>query len=349
MFRDDEGSSEISIFRIRLESLKQHLIDAWNKARVFSSDTKENIRLHLDASRAEKERRKSEAETSESSAPNGTNFMSIDFTIPDDDIPTTKTETSGDPEEDIESTESEEQPAEDPDPDSDTEEEPEEEESEPMVEVSPDELDRLSRLVDEIEGMVDREASELHRLRNTLNELHDLPVVNRNFRFLSEANEDGRWVVPLEPHERKSPSPLAPVARWMGTSLGTVIYSTVVLSIAVLLSARYGGGDQQGIPNDVLIWSSMTIVWSYGVFWAYSSYLSVLNITPLIRLQTSIGVGLLVAMGMLIYDRDQVIIGNIWSITAGVIVILTLLGGVLRSLGDVISKKKPSDSGDDGT
>ena len=341
MFRDEEAPPEVSRFRERLESLKEHLVAGWQKTVEFSSDTKENIRLHLDASKAEKERRKAETEEAESDAE--------DVSIEE--------ESTDDSEEDVESTESEEQPAEDPEPESDSdpdtdvepEEEPEEEESEPMVEVSPDELDRLSRLVDEIEGMVDREASELHRLRNTLNELHDLPVVNRNFRFLSEANEDGRWVVPLEPHERKSPSPLAPVARWMGTSLGTVIYSTVVLSIAVLLSARYGGGDQQGIPNDVLIWSSMTIVWSYGVFWAYSSYLSVLNITPLIRLQTSIGVGLLVAMGMLIYDRDQVIIGNIWSITAGVIVILTLLGGVLRSLGDVISKKKPSDSGDDGT
>jgi len=336
VFRDDDESTEISTFRIRLESLKQHLINAWNKAKVFSSDTKENIRLHLDASKVEKERRKDESEASESSPLDSPNFLSVDFTIPDDE--NIEIESPADSEEEAESTDSE-TPEE-----SEEEDESEEEESELMVEVSPDELDRLSRLVDEIEGMVDREAVELHRLRNTVNELHDLPVVNRNFRFLSEANEDGRWVVPLEPHERKSPSPLAPVARWMGTSLGTVIYSTVVLSIAVLLSARYGGGAQQGIPNDVLIWSTSTIVWSYGVFWAYSSYLSVLNISPLIRLQTSIGVGLLVAMGMLIYDRDQVIIGNIWSITAGVIVILTLLGGALRSVGDVISKKKTGDS-----
>ena len=320
MFRDEEAPPEVSRFRERLESLKEHLVAGWQKTVEFSSDTKENIRLHLDASKADKERRKAETEEAESD---------------DENI---EIESPADSEEEAESTDSE-TPEE-----SEEEDESEEDESDPMVLVSPDELTRLSQLVDEIEGMVDREAVELHRLRNTVNELHDLPVVNRNFRFLSEANEDGRWVVPLEPHERKSPSPLAPVARWMGTSLGTVIYSTVVLSIAVLLSARYGGGAQQGIPNDVLIWSTSTIVWSYGVFWAYSSYLSVLNISPLIRLQTSIGVGLLVAMGMLIYDRDQVIIGNIWSITAGVIVILTLLGGALRSVGDVISKKKTGDS-----
>ena len=124
----------------------------------------------------------------------------------------------------------------------------------------------------------------------------------------------------------------------LGTSLNEIImllgFSVIWLSLLIgstfyIESLNLVIGDYSA---DLFIWSIGTMIWSLVLLQRLEAFRTILAMPLGMRIQTSLGIGLVTAMALLLTKEEFSAIGNVWGWTSTIALSALLLSGLARGL-----------------
>ena len=124
----------------------------------------------------------------------------------------------------------------------------------------------------------------------------------------------------------------------LGTSLSEIVmllgFSVIWLSLLIgstlyIESMNLVLGDYSA---DLFIWSIGTMIWSLVLLQRLEAFRTILAMPLGMRIQTSIGIGLVTAMALLLTKEEFAAIGNVWGWTSTIALSALLLSGFIRGL-----------------
>ena len=107
---------------------------------------------------------------------------------------------------------------------------------------------------------------------------------------------------------------------WLSLLIGSTLY---IESMNLVL------GDYSA---DLFVWSIGTMIWSLVLLQRLEAFRTILAMPLGMRIQTSIGIGLVTAMALLLTKEEFAAIGNVWGWTSTIALSALLLSGFIRGL-----------------
>ena len=174
----------------------------------------------------------------------------------------------------------------------------------------------------EQEGMLIESLAITQKLLETENSLEKLKILNSDLK------------------SRKDKKPLQDqgLRESLGTSLSEIVmllgFSVIWLSLLIgstlyIESMNLVLGDYSA---DLFIWSIGTTIWSLVLLQRLEAFRTILAMPVGMRIQTSIGIGLVTAMALLLTKEEFAAIGNVWGWTSTIALSALLLSGFIRGL-----------------
>lgn len=174
----------------------------------------------------------------------------------------------------------------------------------------------------EQEGMLIESLAITQKLLETENSLEKLKILNSDLK------------------SRKDKKPLQDqgLRESLGTSLSEIVmllgFSVIWLSLLIgstlyIESMNLVLGDYSA---DLFIWSIGTMIWSLVLLQRLEAFRTILAMPVGMRIQTSIGIGLVTAMALLLTKEEFAAIGNVWGWTSTIALSALLLSGFIRGL-----------------
>ncbi|MBK64076.1 MAG: hypothetical protein CMB47_00945 [Euryarchaeota archaeon] len=174
----------------------------------------------------------------------------------------------------------------------------------------------------EQEGMLIESLAITQKLLETENSLEKLKILNSDLK------------------SRKDKKPLQDqgLRESLGTSLSEIVmllgFSVIWLSLLIgstlyIESMNLVLGDYSA---DLFIWSIGTMIWSLVLLQRLEAFRTILAMPLGMRIQTSIGIGLVTAMALLLTKEEFAAIGNVWGWTSTIALSALLLSGFIRGL-----------------
>jgi hypothetical protein len=174
----------------------------------------------------------------------------------------------------------------------------------------------------EQEGMLIESLAITQKLLETENSLEKLKILTSDLK------------------SRKDKKPLQDqgLRESLGTSLSEIVmllgFSVIWLSLLIgstlyIESMNLVLGDYSA---DLFIWSIGTMIWSLVLLQRLEAFRTILAMPIGMRIQTSIGIGLVTAMALLLTKEEFAAIGNVWGWTSTIALSALLLSGFIRGL-----------------
>ncbi|MDP7649186.1 MAG: hypothetical protein QF834_03220 [Candidatus Thalassarchaeaceae archaeon] len=142
----------------------------------------------------------------------------------------------------------------------------------------------------------------------------------------------------LEQRRERRPIHEQRLSELMGTSISE---SVTLLGFSVLWLAALIGATMYVEPQsllvgdysvDLFIWSIGTSIWSLVILYRLNTARTILAMPLGMRVQTSVGVGLVTAMALLLSKEEFAAIGTVWGWTATIALAALLLSGLMRGM-----------------
>ncbi len=142
----------------------------------------------------------------------------------------------------------------------------------------------------------------------------------------------------LEQRRERRPIHEQRLSELMGTSISE---SVTLLGFSVLWLAALIGATMYVEPQgllvgdysvDLFIWSIGTSIWSLVILHRLNTARTILAMPLGMRVQTSVGVGLVTAMALLLSKEEFAAIGTVWGWTATIALAALLLSGLMRGM-----------------
>ncbi len=174
----------------------------------------------------------------------------------------------------------------------------------------------------EQEGMLIESLAITQKLLETENSLEKLKILTSD----------------LKSRKDKKPLQEQGLRESLGTSLSEIVmllgFSVIWLSLLLgstlyIESMNLVLGDYSA---DLFIWSIGTMIWSLVLLQRLEAFRTILAMPLGMRIQTSIGIGLVTAMALLLTKEEFSAIGNVWGWTSTVALSTLLLSGFIRGL-----------------
>ena len=174
----------------------------------------------------------------------------------------------------------------------------------------------------EQEGMLIESLAITQKLLETENSLEKLKILTSDIK------------------SRKDKKPLQEqgLRESLGTSLSEIVmllgFSVIWLSLLIgstlyIESMNLVLGDYSA---DLFVWSIGTMIWSLVLLQRLEAFRTILAMPLGMRIQTSIGIGLVTAMALLLTKEEFAAIGNVWGWTSTIALSALLLSGFIRGL-----------------
>lgn len=174
----------------------------------------------------------------------------------------------------------------------------------------------------EQEGMLIESLAITQKLLETENSLEKLKILTSD----------------LKSRKDKKPLQEQGLRESLGTSLSEIVmllgFSVIWLSLLIgstlyIESMNLVLGDYSA---DLFVWSIGTMIWSLVLLQRLEAFRTILAMPLGMRIQTSIGIGLVTAMALLLTKEEFSAIGNVWGWTSTVALSTLLLSGFIRGL-----------------
>jgi len=174
----------------------------------------------------------------------------------------------------------------------------------------------------EQEGMLIESLAITQKLLETENSLEKLKILTSD----------------LKSRKDKKPLQEQGLRESLGTSLSEIVmllgFSVIWLSLLIgstlyIESMNLVLGDYSA---DLFIWSIGTMIWSLVLLQRLEAFRTILAMPLGMRIQTSIGIGLVTAMALLLTKEEFAAIGNVWGWTSTIALSALLLSGFIRGL-----------------
>jgi len=174
----------------------------------------------------------------------------------------------------------------------------------------------------EQEGMLIESLAITQKLLETENSLEKLKILTSD----------------LKSRKDKKPVHEQGLRESLGTSLSEIVmllgFSVIWLSLLIgstlyIESMNLVVGDYSA---DLFIWSIGTMIWSLVLLQRLEAFRTILAMPLGMRIQTSIGIGLVTAMALLLTKEEFAAIGNVWGWTSTIALSALLLSGFIRGL-----------------
>ncbi|RJU83330.1 MAG: hypothetical protein DWB93_03655 [Candidatus Poseidoniales archaeon] len=174
----------------------------------------------------------------------------------------------------------------------------------------------------EQEGMLIESLAITQKLLETENSLEKLKILTSD----------------LKSRKDKKPVQEQGLRESLGTSLSEIVmllgFSVIWLSLLIgstlyIESMNLVVGDYSA---DLFIWSIGTMIWSLVLLQRLEAFRTILAMPLGMRIQTSIGIGLVTAMALLLTKEEFAAIGNVWGWTSTIALSALLLSGFIRGL-----------------
>jgi len=174
----------------------------------------------------------------------------------------------------------------------------------------------------EQEGMLIESLAITQKLLETENSLEKLKILTSD----------------LKSRKDKTPLQEQGLRESLGTSLSEIVmllgFSVIWLSLLIgstlyIESMNLVLGDYSA---DLFIWSIGTMIWSLVLLQRLEAFRTILAMPLGMRIQTSIGIGLVTAMALLLTKEEFAAIGNVWGWTSTIALSALLLSGFIRGL-----------------
>ena len=174
----------------------------------------------------------------------------------------------------------------------------------------------------EQEGMLIESLAITQKLLETENSLEKLKILTSD----------------LKSRKDKKPLQEQGLRESLGTSLSEIVmllgFSVIWLSLLIgstlyIESMNLVLGDYSA---DLFIWSIGTMIWSLVLLQRLEAFRTILAMPLGMRIQTSIGIGLVSAMALLLTKEEFAAIGNVWGWTSTIALSALLLSGFIRGL-----------------
>lgn len=174
----------------------------------------------------------------------------------------------------------------------------------------------------EQEGMLIESLAITQKLLETENSLEKLKILTSD----------------LKSRKDKKPLQEQGLRESLGTSLSEIVmllgFSVIWLSLLIgstlyIESMNLVLGDYSA---DLFVWSIGTMIWSLVLLQRLEAFRTILAMPLGMRIQTSIGIGLVTAMALLLTKEEFAAIGNVWGWTSTIALSALLLSGFIRGL-----------------
>lgn len=174
----------------------------------------------------------------------------------------------------------------------------------------------------EQEGMLIESLAITQKLLETENSLEKLKILTSD----------------LKSRKDKKPLQEQGLRESLGTSLSEIVmllgFSVIWLSLLIgstlyIESMNLVLGDYSA---DLFVWSIGTMIWSLVLLQRLEAFRTILAMPLGMRIQTSIGIGLVTAMALLLTKEEFSAIGNVWGWTSTIALSALLLSGFIRGL-----------------
>lgn len=174
----------------------------------------------------------------------------------------------------------------------------------------------------EQEGMLIESLAITQKLLETENSLEKLKILTSD----------------LKSRKDKKPLQEQGLRESLGTSLSEIVmllgFSVIWLSLLIgstlyIESMNLVLGDYSA---DLFVWSIGTMIWSLVLLQRLEAFRTILAMPLGMRIQTSIGIGLVTAMSLLLTKEEFAAIGNVWGWTSTIALSALLLSGFIRGL-----------------
>ena len=174
----------------------------------------------------------------------------------------------------------------------------------------------------EQEGMLIESLAITQKLLETENSLEKLKILTSD----------------LKSRKDKKPVQEQGLRESLGTSLSEIVmllgFSVIWLSLLIgstlyIESMNLVVGDYSA---DLFIWSIGTMIWSLVLLQRLEAFRTILAMPLGMRIQTSIGIGLVTAMALLLTKEEFAAIGNVLGWTSTIALSALLLSGFIRGL-----------------
>ena len=174
----------------------------------------------------------------------------------------------------------------------------------------------------EQEGMLIESLAITQKLLETENSLEKLKILTSD----------------LKSRKDKKPLQEQGLRESLGTSLSEIVmllgFSVIWLSLLIgstlyIESMDLVLGDYSA---DLFVWSIGTMIWSLVLLQRLEAFRTILAMPLGMRIQTSIGIGLVTAMALLLTKEEFAAIGNVWGWTSTIALSALLLSGFIRGL-----------------
>ena len=174
----------------------------------------------------------------------------------------------------------------------------------------------------EQEGMLIESLAITQKLLETENSLEKLKILTSD----------------LKSRKGKKPLQEQGLRESLGTSLSEIVmllgFSVIWLSLLIgstlyIESMNLVLGDYSA---DLFVWSIGTMIWSLVLLQRLEAFRTILAMPLGMRIQTSIGIGLVTAMALLLTKEEFAAIGNVWGWTSTIALSALLLSGFIRGL-----------------
>ena len=174
----------------------------------------------------------------------------------------------------------------------------------------------------EQEGMLIESLAITQKLLETENSLEKLKILTSD----------------LKSRKDKKPLQEQGLRESLGTSLSEIVmllgFSVIWLSLLIgstlyIESMNLVLGDYSA---DLFIWSIGTMIWSLVLLQRLEAFRTILAMPFGMRIQTSIGIGLVTAMALVLTKEEFAAIGNVWGWTSTIALSALLLSGFIRGL-----------------
>lgn len=209
-------------------------------------------------------------------------------------------------------------------------------EREGKVVIPVEDYDEMCAAVSQLQESEARSAELIDKIVSLESLNHELHVEKR----------EGKWSLVSRKGEVRAldrggeGEPPQKLTQELARSLGE---TTTILGVSVLWLAGLTGLDyaiESGllalpvlpVATDLAVWSIGTGAWALFVLWRLKKVRSLLSMPLGMRIQTSIGVGLVTAMTLILMQEQQAALQNVWGWTATVALAAVLLSGFVRGI-----------------